>query len=101
MQRPRLQAPPPYDLALPPFHTLAQTKTVNRRCGPLPVYSLQCGAAFFRPKQALPERLVIRSPAPVVMTDLRRTPAVTLKLHGARWTGRAMEVLSGTGRWKL
>jgi CBS domain-containing protein len=35
--------------------------------------------SFFRPRQELPENVVLHSPAVLVMTDFRQTPAVTVE----------------------
>jgi len=46
---------------------------------PLPVISLADGATVFHPRQSLPERVTLESPALEVMTDLRQVPAVTIE----------------------
>jgi len=48
---------------------------------PLPLYSLQAGVSFHRPRQELPDRVAMDSAALFVMTDLRRVPAITIEAN--------------------
>ena len=48
---------------------------------PLLLYPMQSDMSYFRPQQDLPERAVLDSPALLVMTDLRRVPAVTVEAN--------------------
>ena len=46
---------------------------------PLPTTELSEGATLYRPVQPLPEQVALESPALDVMTDLRRSPALTIE----------------------
>ena len=47
---------------------------------PLPFHRLDSGARYFRPRQALPERVTADDPAVAVMTDLGQVTAYTTEL---------------------
>lgn len=47
---------------------------------PLPFHPLDSGASYFRPRQALPERVTVADPALTVMTDLGQVTAYTTEL---------------------
>ena len=47
---------------------------------PLPFHPLDSGASYFRPRQALPERVTVADPALTVMTDLSQVTAYTTEL---------------------
>ena len=46
---------------------------------PLPLTPLKGMVSFFRPRQELPDRVVLHSPAILVMTDFRQVSAVTVE----------------------
>lgn len=51
---------------------------VRNAYAPLPVARLEQGVGYHRPRQLLPERVTLESPAVDVMTDLRQLQAVTI-----------------------
>lgn len=51
---------------------------VRSAYSPLPVSRLEQGVGYHRPRQLLPERVSLESPAVDVMTDLRQVQAITI-----------------------
>ena len=49
------------------------------RFTPVPMAPLTSMVGFFRPRQELPEKVLLHTPAILVMTDFRQTPAVTVE----------------------
>jgi hypothetical protein len=62
-------------------------KAMQKDYFPLSLYPMQSDVSYFRPRQDIPDRVVLDSPAIFVMTDLRVVPAVTIEasvsIHGA------------------
>jgi CBS domain containing-hemolysin-like protein len=52
---------------------------MHSRFNPVSMAPLTSMVGFFRPRQELPENVVLHSPAILVMTDFRQTPAVTVE----------------------
>ena len=47
---------------------------------PLKFHHLQSSVSYFRPRQQLPDRVKLTSPALDTMTDLRQVPALMVSL---------------------
>jgi CBS-domain-containing membrane protein len=62
---------------------------------PLPLISLADGATVFHPRQDLPERVTLESPALDVMTDLRQVPAVSIEPEAAVEGANAKMIRNG------
>jgi Mg2+/Co2+ transporter CorB len=53
---------------------------MNREFKPLKFHHLESGVSYFRPRQDLPDRVKVSSPALDSMTDLRQVPALMVSL---------------------
>lgn len=52
---------------------------MTSRFNPVPMAPLTSLVSYFRPRQELPENVLLHSPAVLTMTDFRQTPAVTVE----------------------